>query len=779
MSKINQIENALREIEGGEFQKLADSYIHKKGYNNINPIGSVIGANKVRKGTPDTYVRQKNGKFIFAEYTTEQANITSKLQRDLNKCLAEEKTGVPLTEIEEIIFCHTSLLSPGDEQELYDIGKEKGVKIQIFGIGSISFDLYQKYPGLAKDFLGISIDTGQILEPDDFVANTGKNQLATPLDTDFYSRDLELEQVLKGVADSNLVVISGQTGVGKSRLALQVLYNFKDAHPEYETLCIYNRGPDLFEDIRVHFSQPSQFLILVDDANRITQFDYIVDLILNQKHGQTIKVVATVRDYARDKIMYATKPLGAIPEIALKPMSADEIKDLVKGQYKITSPFFLDRISDISGGNPRLAIMAAQVVIKHDHLNSISDVSALYDEYFSSIAHDLENLQDDNILKVAGVISFFRTVDRSNEEIMRLIQNIFGITSKEFWSSAQALHGYEVIDIYEHEVVKFSDQVLATYIFYLCFFKNRVLDFGILIDNFFPRQTNRIRDAIYPCLNTFDFTMLEAQMRDHIYKKWQELLNKEDAENLYALIRLFWFLFQSDALIYIRDQIDMLEGVSVESDSIDWKAEKPDTDLHPLLDIIGLFKQAEVETTFRSALDLAFNYVEKIPQATPQFIHLLTKRFGFSRHSHFNGYTIQRILIDALWLKADKGQNELFSRLFIAIAKRYLPTRYDSHEVSSHSVTIHHFELLETEPILELRKTIWNGIFHLYQQSTLQNEALDVLRGYSRAGYYLTQKGIVKKDADLIIPFIRDYLDPRSEERRVGKECRSRWSPYH
>ena len=23
------------------------------------------------------------------------------------------------------------------------------------------------------------------------------------------------------------------------------------------------------------------------------------------------------------------------------------------------------------------------------------------------------------------------------------------------------------------------------------------------------------------------------------------------------------------------------------------------------------------------------------------------------------------------------------------------------------------------------------------------------------------------------------FADPRSEERRVGKECRSRWSPYH
>ena len=41
-------------------------------------------------------------------------------------------------------------------------------------------------------------------------------------------------------------------------------------------------------------------------------------------------------------------------------------------------------------------------------------------------------------------------------------------------------------------------------------------------------------------------------------------------------------------------------------------------------------------------------------------------------------------------------------------------------------------------------------------------------------GHFLfmaTKKGIVKKTP------ITDYA--RSEERRVGKECRSRWSPYH
>ena len=33
--------------------------------------------------------------------------------------------------------------------------------------------------------------------------------------------------------------------------------------------------------------------------------------------------------------------------------------------------------------------------------------------------------------------------------------------------------------------------------------------------------------------------------------------------------------------------------------------------------------------------------------------------------------------------------------------------------------------------------------------------------------------------ADFTIPFSQDSGETRSEERRVGKECRSRWSPYH
>ena len=39
----------------------------------------------------------------------------------------------------------------------------------------------------------------------------------------------------------------------------------------------------------------------------------------------------------------------------------------------------------------------------------------------------------------------------------------------------------------------------------------------------------------------------------------------------------------------------------------------------------------------------------------------------------------------------------------------------------------------------------------------------------------MSQKNALKE----LLGRIKRYWHMRSEERRVGKECRSRWSPYH
>src|SRR2546425_9489002 len=52
----------------------------------------------------------------------------------------------------------------------------------------------------------------------------------------------------------------------------------------------------------------------------------------------------------------------------------------------------------------------------------------------------------------------------------------------------------------------------------------------------------------------------------------------------------------------------------------------------------------------------------------------------------------------------------------------------------------------------------------------------------ARPGHVVTQmhyarRGEVTPEMEFVA--LREGMDARSEERRVGKECRSRWSPYH
>ena len=44
---------------------------------------------------------------------------------------------------------------------------------------------------------------------------------------------------------------------------------------------------------------------------------------------------------------------------------------------------------------------------------------------------------------------------------------------------------------------------------------------------------------------------------------------------------------------------------------------------------------------------------------------------------------------------------------------------------------------------------------------------------------YIRRKSIIQLKPSYFTPTMQIYSEIRSEERRVGKECRSRWSPYH
>jgi hypothetical protein len=761
MSKINQIQNAIKELDGGAFQKLADSYLKKKGYDYLVPLGSVIGANKVRKGTPDTLVILPNEKYVFAEHTTQQTGLFEKIQGDLHKCFDEAKTGVPVSKIQEVVFCHTSSLDAGELDQLRTLCEQRGVNLNIFDIGAISYDLLEKYPGIARDILGINIDSGQILTPDEFVEFYGRNRLATRLDTAFHFREDELNKIGDALKTCGLIIVQGKAGVGKTRLALECCERFSELHPEYQIACVFNRGPDMFDDLRVHFSAPGSFLILVDDANRMSKFEYIVQLIQHQREDQQIKVIATVRDYAVDKVRNATQTYGSLEEISIPPLTDEQIKQLAEKEFGILNNLYLDRIVRIAQGNPRIAIMAAEVAREKNTLESINDVSSLYERYFASIRQDLADLEAPLLLRAAGVVAFFRVLDRTNENLMKAIEQTFGIAPDALWDAIVRLHEMEICDLYEDEAARISDQVLGTYLFYLSFIKSGVLDFGVLLQAFFPDQRKRLIDAINPLLDTFDTTAVMDAMRPYVERLWKQLEQDGDGERLFQLVEMFWFLKQTDTLIYAREQVAALPTALVDFASLDFNA-KGESPSHSILSILTSFRQVE-DSSFRMALNIICDYFEKCPDQLPKLIYLCSETFCFHHQSYVHGYYVQQAAIDVLLERAQHCANQFFAKTFLAIAGKYLHTEFRTFESrSEHAITHITFRLAISPPLTKLRKTIWGELFRFYADERCMDDVLKVLQQYSAPSLDISVKEIVEQDAKDLLPFLSQAMSPQS-----------------
>jgi len=761
MSKINQIQNKLRELDGGAFQKLADAYLHKKGYEQINSLGSVIGADKVQTGTPDTLVLLPNGKYVFAEYTTQKKGIYKKLKEDLDKCFNEAKTGIAVKKIDEVVICYTSTLKTSELDLLREQCQKLGVNLNIFGIDTLSYDLYQKYPGIARDFLGIEVDTRQILTPDDFVTAYDKHPIATPLSTTFHFREEELAKVLQELEESNLVVVSGKPGVGKSRFVLECCDQFVAVHPQYQVRCIFLRGVDLFEDLRVYFSEPGSYLIFVDDANRVSKFEYFIQLLSDQREDQQIKVIATVRDYALEKVREVARSYRDWRDLELNPLEEQQIKQLVKDEYGIINHLYSDRIAEIAQGNPRLAIMAAALAKRENTLTSISNVSSLYDEYYGSIRRDLEELGDENLLKAAGIVAFFRIVDYSNKEMMGAIEEAFGIPQEVLWKAVGQLHDLELLDMYENEVVRTSDQVLATYFFYLAFFKERSLDFGALLNHFFPRLQYRLVDVLNPVLNTFDSMNIVEIMRPHVDRAWETYEKAGDEAKLMHFMQVFWFLKKTETLLYVSNHISNMEAESVDISKLEIK---PNSNLSSpsLLSTLGLFSYSD-ENNLRIALDLLFKYLTKRPSELSQALYLLTKRLGFEYDSWAYGFIKQQIVIDELWNKVNDGKEQVLSKLFLAVAEHYLQTQFDTTKLNGRStLNIIEFELQPSPELIDLRRRIWERVLQLYQIPIFQKQVLDLLHKYCLSGHKISVNELIAQDAVEVIPFIESTLDSSS-----------------
>src|SRR5258708_37489074 len=80
---------------------------------------------------------------------------------------------------------------------------------------------------------------------------------------------------------------------------------------------------------------------------------------------------------------------------------------------------------------------------------------------------------------------------------------------------------------------------------------------------------------------------------------------------------------------------------------------------------------------------------------------------------------------------------------------------------------------------------LWLGSRQIAAVQAHRNEVPEPFRGQialadqRKAADYTTARVRLGRWATVVEALVKLLLTLRSEERRVGKECRSRWSPYH
>ena len=362
MPKIIDIERKIDELNGGQFQALCDDLLSKQGYKNLVKIGTKEGSSKTTKGTPDSYFKTENGKYIFVEYTTKKDNLLKKIKDDIEKCLDVEKTEIADSDIEEIIYCYTSSnLLPKEDKELMKICEERGILLKLYGINEIANDIYNKYKIIAKEHLNLSLDTGQIFEVEDFIRKYDSYDMVAPLSTKFQFREKEIEGIISNFEKNKIILLHGAAGVGKTRLALEVAQRISN-EKDYKLLCIKSNKQSIFEDLKSYINTENKYLIFVDDINELINPKVLLDYLTNDSK---IKLIFTIRNYAKETILNNINEItSSVFAMEIKKISDEEIKEFLIQNMEIRNEHYISKIQEIAQGNTRIAYMAGKLAIE-------------------------------------------------------------------------------------------------------------------------------------------------------------------------------------------------------------------------------------------------------------------------------------------------------------------------------------------------------------------------------------------------------------------------------
>ena len=387
---------------------MCDSFLalRNSNYSVFSRTGSQRRKQKTVKGTPDAFLLLPNGRFIFIECSTNVTAGLSKLQKDIEKCIDETHTGIPLNQIEEIILCVNFNLNTEEVQLLIDLLAKTRIKLTLYTLDALSIELHLNHRDLTHLYLGLPLDTGQIVSIETFIGeyNKASQGISTPLDNTFLHRENELKELKESINNFDFIIVTGAAGIGKTKLSLEGINGFLSENLSYTAYCISYKSHTLLDDLYQYFKSEKDYLLFVDDANRIDAFNQITGFYKSERKGK-LKVIITVRDYAFQGIGILCQEFSP-KRINIVKFVDEQIIEIIKAKpFEILNPDFQKEIVRIADGNPRLAIMTALLAKAEQNIYALYDVSDLFEKFFSTFIKDDGEFANELNIKCLGLIS--------------------------------------------------------------------------------------------------------------------------------------------------------------------------------------------------------------------------------------------------------------------------------------------------------------------------------------------------------------------------------------
>lgn len=718
MSKINIIQNAIKELEGGSFQKLFDAYLYKKyKFKNIQTLGVQDGTNKTTKGTPDSFVVGDDGKYVLIMYGTVGTEAFGKMKKDILSCFNKDKLEIDENKIKKIICAYSSTNIHVEQQEELK-SMISGIDIETIGLSTISHDLLVNFPFLAAEFLHIQVDTHQIFSRDEFITVYDKNGMNAPLGMDLHYREQEKEQLYSTLSSSKITLVTGVSGVGKTRLVLEVCKQFETEG--WNVLCVKNNGELLYNDIQYYTADEGKCILFIDDANQTTSLEYILDYVTAISNNNTIKTVMTVRDYAKHRVESIVRKYMIPQEITIKALKDEEVKEILKENLGIINEDYLDRITQIAKGNIRLAILAGKISIDSGYL-AIRNATDIFAQYYGKIIETTELTED--TINALFVVSLLGTIRYKESVIAQKILELMNINSERFIILCHDLNDRELIDLYQDEVAKVSDQSLGNYILEYVLIEKKTISICQLLQTGFPEFKNKLVYALNTLIKLFYSKDTKNYIEEQVNRSW----NKADKSQQAEYLKCFHALNEEKSLSILKQKIDNTKCIEMDISQFDIESKKNYNNIEcEEIAILSSFKYSEY---FEDAMELLLLYYKKRPDLIMDFYFAFSDRMSFDVTSYKLDYDKELKMVDCLWRYANEGKDINITILLLYVFKELLKCSFHRTESTenSRSFTMYNLQVLYTNGSKKLRSYIWGVLSKLYSNEKYKKLLNDII----------------------------------------------------